>query len=72
MIDSIRVHEKVPGVLVVRRLDGSEISYLHAEGNLYPGRVWWGISPDKHRVTFFLPFPDGTPQVLAVEEPSVI
>jgi hypothetical protein len=71
-MESVRVHDKFPQVLEVRHVGGSLIHYMYQDGNLYPGRVWYGTSPDKHRVTFFLPFPDGTPQVLAVEAPSVI
>ena len=54
------------GVIVVTDANGTQTRYLSKEGVLYPGRVWRS-STDTHSVTFFIPFPDGTPVVLKVE-----
>lgn len=55
-------------VIVTEDAAGARISYLNKLGILYPGRVWQSITPNgQYRVTFFIPFPDGTPEVLNVE-----
>jgi hypothetical protein len=70
MIDSIRLDEKLPGIVVVQDVNGAQIRYrMGDDGVLRPGRVWMSVAPDGHTVTFFIPFPDGPAEVLAVREP---
>jgi hypothetical protein len=56
------------GIILVRDFNGYEMRYRYSGGVMYPGRVWKSLTPDnKQQVTFFLPVPDGPPEVLAVE-----
>lgn len=55
-------------VIVTEDAAGNRISYRNKQGILYPGRVWQAVTPNgQYRVTFFIPFPDGAPEVLDVE-----
>ena len=54
------------GVIVVTDANGAETRYLSKAGVLHPGRVWRS-STISYSVTFFIPFPDGAPEVLKVE-----
>ena len=67
MISSIQLDPDYPGLGIILAGDdkGLSVQYLPMGGALYPGRVW--TSQDaQYRVTFFIPLPDGQPQVLAV------
>ena len=71
MIESIRLDEKHPDIVVVTDHNLAQMRYhMSADGVLRPGRVWISHAPDGHGVSFFIPFPDGPPEVLAVREPS--
>jgi hypothetical protein len=69
-IESVQLDPHYPGLILVIRADGSQIRYRDHDGTLYPGRPWISSAPDGHRVIFFIPFPDGTPEILSVEEPT--
>lgn len=71
-IDRVFKEDGFAGVIVVQDMNGAQIRYLMKDGVLYPGRVWRSSFSDREaggpcNVTFFIPFPDGTPEVLKVE-----
>lgn len=76
MIDKVMTYRDaygtdLPEVIVTEDANGARLSYHNRNGVLYPGRVWQSITPNgQYRVTFFLPFPDGDPDVLRVEGSS--
>lgn len=65
--ESVKLDELFPDVIVVRDISGAETRYRLRDGLLYPGRVWRSMAADGHGVTFFIPFPDGPPEVIAVD-----
>jgi hypothetical protein len=67
-IDSVKLDELLPGVIVVQDMNGAQIRYLLKDGILYPGRPWRATAPDGHRVTLVLQFPDGTPEVIKIDD----
>lgn len=57
------------GIIVVTDAAGAQFRYRMKDGILYPGRVWTSTitKPEAYKVLFFIPFPDGVPEVLKVE-----
>ena len=66
-LESAAIDTEFPNVLVVTAIDGTQMRYLMRDGLLYPGRIWRSMSPDGHQVSFFLPIPDGQPEVIQVK-----
>jgi hypothetical protein len=63
--------EDLPDLIVTTADDDTRITYWQSSGVLHPGRVWKSVTANgQYRVTLFIPFPDGPPQVLNVEGPA--
>lgn len=70
-IESIKIDDHMNNLVVVKTDDGAQMRYLMGQdGVLRPGRVWQSMTGPDHQnqytVTFFIPLPDGPPEILNV------
>jgi hypothetical protein len=67
MIEKVELDPDYPDLGIVRVTDVNayQTRYLIKDGVMYPGRIWMSITTG-YRVIFFIPFPDGKPEVLSV------
>lgn len=73
MIDRIEKDAHLDDIVIVTDLNGVQMRYRMGEdGVLRPGRLWQAMSPGgqpkSYTVTFFIPLPDGQPEIIKVVE----